>query len=174
MFKGIFAHYLFEHKGISAGPAEFCLRLDKDTMFIDIVHPAAQPTFVIGGKGKIISLRFGSGIPWLLHRALDPYIIIIIGIGVPQDEVNIIKSGRILVFYSKIDPGFEAAFPLLTGNGDILFKNVRREGTGRPLQAERCKQDKKLFQKIIFLQNKFKTMGLNRYCPRWELLLKHV
>ena len=135
MFQRVFPHNLFEHKGIGAGPAEFRLRLDKDTMFKDIVHSAAQPTFVIGGKGQIIPLRFGSRISGLPHRASHPYIVIVIGIGVPQDEVNIIKSGGILVFYSKIDPGFEAAFPLLTGYNYIFFKNVRREGTGRPLQA---------------------------------------
>jgi hypothetical protein len=80
----------------------------------------------------------------------------------PQHDIDIKQGRRILVFYGKIDPGFETAFPFLTWNGHIFFKNVRGEGASCQLQATSCKQDKKLFQKVVFLQNKFKTMSFNQ------------
>ena len=73
MLQRVFAHDLFEGKGIGAGLVEFCRRLDLDAMFIDIVHPAAQPAFFIGGQGKIIALAVVAGIAGLVRRALSRY-----------------------------------------------------------------------------------------------------
>jgi hypothetical protein len=104
-------------------------------MFVDIVHTAAQPAFVIGGKGKIILLAFGCIVPRLVYCAPDPYIVISIGVGMPQHQINIIPVGGICRTEGEVYAGFETAGPLITGDDYVLLKNIRRKGTGRPLKG---------------------------------------
>ena len=135
MLQGVFAHNLFEYNGVSARFAEFRLLLDLDTVFEDIIHSAGQPSLVIGGEEKVIAFASGGGVTRFADRAPDPDIIVIIGIGMPQHKENIIPVAGILVCDGKIDRWLIVAFPLLTGERHIFFKNVRWESAAGPLEA---------------------------------------
>lgn len=118
----VFAHDLFKGKMIGAGFTEPGLGLNEHAVFIDIIHGTAQPSLVVGGQGKIVPSGFGCGAAGFIHGCIDPDIIVIIGIGMPQYKIDIVERKRIA--YIEADLRLKPAFPLLMGDGNIFFKNT--------------------------------------------------
>src|ERR1700753_2777641 len=90
MLQGVFPHDLFESERVGARMIEFCRMLDLDPVFIDIVHTAAGPSFLVVSQGEVIALAVGDGIPWLTGRAAEPDIVVIVGVGMAKDKVDVI------------------------------------------------------------------------------------
>src|ERR1700744_5035718 len=135
MLQGVLPHDLFQRERVSSRLFEFRLLLDLDPVFKYIVHTAARPALVVRGQRKVITFTPDSCIARFLYSAPDPYIVIVIGIRMPQYQVNIIAVSGVLILDGKTDGWPETAVPLLTGKSNILFKNVRRQGTAHPLKA---------------------------------------
>ena len=142
---------------------EFCRMLDLDPVLIDIVHTATGPSFLVVCKGEVIELAMGCGISWLQRRTAEPDIVVIIGVGMAEDEVDIIAVCGIFLADIEAEGGVIAALPLLARKGNIFFEDIGREGAGSPLKAgSDNKETKALFQGIeIYIKvatyNTFKT-----------------
>ena len=105
----------------------------------------------------------GCGIPWLLRRTAEPDIVVIICVGMAEDEVDIIAVCGIFPADIEAEGGVITALPLLARKGDIFFEDIGWEGAGGPLEAgSDNKEAKALFQGIeIYIKvatyNTFKT-----------------
>ena len=124
MLQGVFPHDLFKGERVGAGMIEFRQVLDLDAVLVNIVHAGACPALFVVGKGKVIAFAAAGGVPRLPDRASDPDIIIVVRIRMPQNQEYIVAIDRVLRADVKADRGPEIAFPLLTGKGYILFKDV--------------------------------------------------
>lgn len=97
-------------------------------MFIYIIHCATEPSLSIGGQGKVISLTFTDCISRLIYGRIDPDVIEVVCIGMPDDQIHIVEPACIRKV--KNDFWFKITFPLLTGEGNRFFKDVRIQGAG--------------------------------------------
>src|SRR5580658_4144320 len=112
--------------------------LDLNAVFIDIVHTASGPAFLIICKGEVVALAACIAVARLPYAASDPDIIIVIGVGMAQDEIDIIAVGGILPADIEVEGGVVAALPFLTGKGDIFLEDIGRKGAGGPLKTGSC------------------------------------
>ena len=105
----------------------------------------------------------GDGIPRLPCRTAEPDIVVVIGVGMAEDEVYIIAVGGISLADVEAKGGVIAALPFLAGEGNVFFEDIGREGAGSPLETgSGNKETKALFQRIeIYIKvatyNTFKT-----------------
>jgi len=109
---------------------EFGQVLDFDPVLIDIVHTAAGPSFLIICQGQVVALASGSAVARLLNATSDPDIIVVIGVGMAQDQVDIIAVRGVFPANIEANGGMVAALPFLAGKGDVLFEDIRRKGAG--------------------------------------------
>ena len=109
---------------------EFGQVLDFDPVLIDIVHTAAGPSFWIICQGQVVALASGSAVARLLNATSDPDIIVVIGVGMAQDQVDIIAVRGVFPANIEANGGMVAALPFLAGKGDVLFEDIRRKGAG--------------------------------------------
>ena len=136
MLQGVFPHDLLQGERVSPGMVEFGQVLDLDPMLIDIVHTAAGPPLLIIRQGEVIALAAGYAVARLLNATPYPDIIIVIGVGMAQDQVDIIAVGGVLPADIEAKGRVKAALPFLAGKGDIFFEDIRRKGAGRPQKAK--------------------------------------
>jgi hypothetical protein len=113
---------LLKREMIIADFFKFCLRLNQNTMFINIIHCSSEPTFLIVCKNEIVSLAMRHRIAGLLNRGFDPDIIKVICIGVTNNEGNIITGSSIRNSESYLR--LKTCLPLMLRNGNIFFKNI--------------------------------------------------
>ena len=130
MLQGVFAHDLFQRERVSTGMVEFGQVLDLDPVLIDIVHTAAGPPFLIVSQGQVIALTTDGAITRLPDATPDPDIIVVIGVGVAQDKVDIIAVGGVLLADIEAESRVIAALPFLVGEGHVLFEDIRWKGAG--------------------------------------------
>ena len=142
---------------------EFCRMLDLDPMLIDIVHTATSPAFLIVCERKVIALAMDDGISRLPCRAAEPDIVVVVGIGMAQDQVDIVAVGSIFPADIEAESWAEAALPFLAGKDNIFFEDIGGEGTGNPLKtgsdkkkAEAIFQGIEIYMKVA-TYNTFKT-----------------
>jgi hypothetical protein len=143
MQQRIFAHDLLEREMIIAGSFEFCLRLHKHAMLINIIHRASHPTFFVCCQCKIEAL-VARRIAGLLHNCFYPDVIIIVGIGMAHYQINIIARYSVCNIECYLRP--EAALPLLLRDWDVFFKNIDRIIAGCDKQAAGKAQKRNFFQ----------------------------
>lgn len=160
----IFPHYLFNTEGIIARFFKIELpanRGKRNTVFVNIIHTASKPAFIICGKPKIVSSGLCSIRTRLLGTEIDVNIVEVVFVVMTENEKKLV--GRRSVFNSESKRWFITTLPRMTGYGNRFFIEINGSA-GNKIQGARRKGQEESFNllhltKIIFKVQEYKVQG---------------
>jgi hypothetical protein len=93
VLQGVFPHDLLNGKSIIPGLPEinfFLGRCQQDSVFIDIIHTTAQPTFIVRSETQVIPARTCTVRPGLFCNKVDIDVIVIVLIVMPEYQEKLV------------------------------------------------------------------------------------